>query len=299
MTTTAAPRTRTSPTLLGFTAAMAALAVVCLAGLVADDRIITGAPAWLKPFKFSVSLAVYAGTLAWLLTLLPERSRRVERAVVVIVAAGALEMVAIVGQVLRGQTSHFNATTTLNNVIFEAMAVSIMSLFVAQLVIAVVVLRARIADRAAAAGVRLGLGLSLLGMAAAIPMVLPTAAPGIDGISGAHSVGTPDGGPGLPLVGWSTAGGDLRAGHFLGLHALQALPLLALLLIRYAPSLTDTTKVRLLRIAGAAYGAVTILLTWQALRGQPIVAPDALTLSVLAAIVLGAAAAAGSAVAKN
>ncbi|WP_305789336.1 hypothetical protein [Symbioplanes lichenis] len=291
--------TTTSRTLLGFTAAMVALAVVCLAGLGLDDRIITGAPAWLKPFKFSVSLAVYAGTLAWLLTLLPERSRRVERAVVVIVAAGAVEMVAIAGQVLSGQTSHFNGTTVLNGVIFQAMAVSIMSLFVAQAVLAVAVLRARIADRAAAAGVRLGLGLSLLGMAAAIPMVLPTAAPGVDGITGAHSVGTLDGGPGLPLLGWSTVGGDLRAGHFLGLHALQALPLLALLLIRYAPRLTATTKVHLLRVAGAAYGAVTLLLTWQALRGQPVVHPDGLTLSILAAILLGTAAAAATAVVKN
>ena len=94
----------------------------------------------------------------------------------------------------------------------------------------------------------------------------------------------------MPLTGWSTVGGDLRIGHFVGLHALQALPLLGMLLGRWF----DTgTRARLLLIAGAAYGVLVVLLTWQALRGQPLLRPDATTTTaflLLAAATVGAAA---------
>jgi hypothetical protein len=136
-------------------------------------------------------------------------------------------------------------------------------------------------------------------MLAAVPMVLPSAAPGVAGVAGAHSVGTADGGPGLPVVGWSTVGGDLRIGHFVGLHALQALPLLGLLLTRYAGGLTARTRVGLLRVAGGGYGGLTVLLTWQALRGQPLLRPDVLTATAAAALSLATLATAAVVLARG
>ena len=109
---------------------------------------------------------------------------------------------------------------------------------------------------------------------------------------GGHTVGAPDGGPGLPITDWSTLHGDLRIGHFVGLHALQLLPILAFLLLR-VPGLAAVTRTRLLAVAGSGYAGLLLLVTWQALRGQALLAPDALTLGVagaLAAAVLGSGA---------
>jgi len=270
--------------LMVFTAAMALIAVLAAVGLLVDPRVLTGAPIWVKPFKFAVSLALYAGTLAWMLSLLPRRNRFAEWAATVIVAAAAAEMIVIVWQVLRGKTSHYNEATPFDAALWQVMSVSIMVLFVAHFVVGVAVLRARISDRSAAHAVRWGLGLTLVGMLAALPMVTPVTSPDGTTIAGAHSVGVADGGPGLPLVGWSTVAGDLRIGHFVGLHALQALPLLAMLLRR---RFDEVTRVRLLAVAGVAYGLLTVLLTWQALRGQPLPQPDALTAAAFAVLAAG------------
>jgi hypothetical protein len=268
--------------LLALVAAMVVLTVVTAIGIFADDRVLTGAPIWLKPFKFSVSFALYAGTLAWMLSLLPRRSRVAEGAAIAIVGVSLIEMAVIVGQVIRGQTSHYNESTPLNAALWSVMGGAIMVLFLAQLVIGIVVLRARIADRVAATGVRFGIGVALIGLLVAFPMTMQAPA---EDVAGAHTFGAADGGPGLPVVGWSTVAGDLRVAHFIGLHALQALPILAILLTRFATTLQMRTKVRLLRVGGFAYAGLTLILAWQALREQSVVRPDALTLAAVGILI--------------
>ena len=58
---------------------------------------------------------------------------------------------------------------------------------------------------------------------------------------------------------------------------MQFLPLLALALARRR--WPETTQVRLTLTAAASYGALFALLLWQALRGQPFVQPDGLTIA--------------------
>lgn len=286
--------------LMVFVWAMAGLAVVSAVGVVVDDRVLTGVPIWLKPLKFAVSFVLYGVTLAWLLSLLRRRSRVAEWTATLIVALGVVEMAIIVGQVLRGTTSHYNVSTPLNALLWMLMGVAIMVLAVAHLVLAVVVLRQPVADRAGRYAIGLGMGLALLGMVVATPMVMAGETSTVEGIAGAHSVGVADGGPGLPLVGWSSTGGDLRIGHFVGLHAMQVLPILAILLGRFGGGRLDGgTRARLLLVAGGAYAGLTLLLTWQALRGQPLLRPDLLTLGVAAALLVGTVTAAALVVVRG
>ena len=99
----------------------------------------------------------------------------------------------------------------------------------------------------------------------------------------------------MPVVGWSTEGGDLRVAHFVGLHALQVLPLLGLALARFGPAwLPMRERSRLIAVAATFWIALILLLTWQALRAQPLIAPDALTLLALGLLLATTAGATGA-----
>ena len=151
-------------------------------------------------------------------------------------------------------------------------------------------------DRPVAWGLRFGVLLALVGMSLAFFMTSPTAAQltAVQGgaglpIAGAHTVGRADGGPGLPVLGWSTVSGDLRIAHFVGLHGLQVVPLVAFFVTQRARRLTKGAQTALVTVAGAVWLGLDLLLAWQALRGQSIVRPDALTLGAAMTLVGGAA----------
>lgn len=289
--------------LLAVAGLMALLAVACLAGLWLDDRVLVGAPIWLKPLKFAISTIIYAMTLAWMISLLDGRRHRAGWWLGTLISVGlVVELTAIAGQVLRGRPSHFNVATPFDTVVWAVMAAFIMLVFVATLLLAVILLRQRLTDRPAALAIRLGLLIALAGMSIGYLMTGPTPAQlgalesgAAPALIGAHSVGVEDGGPGLPVVGWSTLGGDLRAAHFVGLHALQALPLLAfglsLLSRRWSRLQATGVRSRLIIAAALGYAWLTAVLTWQALRGQSVIHPDALTLTAAVAGLLATLAA--------
>ncbi|MBN9800940.1 hypothetical protein DMP15_27345 [Pseudonocardia sp. UM4_GMWB1] len=145
-------------------------------------------------------------------------------------------------------------------------------------------------DFARTVAIRAGAVLALAGMALGFLMTSPTKDQLADlrGIAGAHTVGVPDGGPGLPLIGWSTLGGDLRVPHFVGMYALQLLPLLLIVFElaagRVARPADPRVRRDLMTTAADGYTGLLALLTWQALRGQPLVAPDALTVAAAGAL---------------
>ena len=249
-----------------FAASVAAMAV--------DSATILGAPRWLKPAKFAMSSAVYALTLAWIFTYLPQWPRLTRRvgwitAIVLVLEVGIIDL-----QAARGITSHFNAATVLDAALFSTMGLAILVLWIAAIALTVALFRQPFADGAFGAALRVGMLLTVIGQATGGLMTAPTRAQleaarsnGLR-VSGAHTVGAPDGGPGLPLTGWSREHGDLRVPHFLGMHAVQILPALAWLL---TPIASIASRRRILIAAGAGYAALFAVLLIQALHGHPLI----------------------------
>lgn len=234
------------------------LAVLAGVGLLLDHRLVTGALVWSKPLKFALSIVAYVWTLGWLLASLPEEAQRSVRLLSLWAAVSmTVEQVIISLQAGRGVPSHYNISTPLNRILLLLMALFVVVVTVMN--IWAVYLAWRYQPHGSAGygwGLRWGLTLFLAGTLLGGAMLRLSQ----------HTVGAPDGGPGLPGLGWSTRAGDLRIAHFLGIHALQALPLLGWALSRWQPH-----QAAVLTGAGAlAYAALVGVLFARALGGLPL-----------------------------
>ncbi|WP_128545773.1 hypothetical protein [Larkinella soli] len=224
-----------------------------------DSRQLMGVSLWIKPMKFAISIAIYTLTLAWLLTYsdLGPRGRFWVQAIVILVMVPEISI--IIAQAARGQTSHFNISTPLNGLLFNIMGILIMiNTFVVAFVMIRFFLQPAIPGMPPAFlwSIRLGLLIFVLASLQGFLMVGRMA----------HTVGAPDGGPGLPFVNWSSTAGDLRIAHFVGMHAIQVLPIATLLLLRNNPRLPGAVVVGM----AAAYAFITVLILMGALRGRPL-----------------------------
>jgi hypothetical protein len=269
-------------TLTLFTVFMSIGFVFSQAGVALDSQLITGAPRWLKPAKFAISVAIYTGTLVWLLgqvTVWPTLIRRLS------VLAGWLlvaEVVLIDFQAARGTTSHFNVSNAFDAAVYAAMGIMILVVWNISLILLVALFRQRFESRAWGTALRAGVLLTVLGSGTGGLMTRPTPSQlagmhhGPQGIVGAHTVGGEDGGPGLPLTRWSTEHGDVRVPHFLGIHGMQAIPLFAWLLTFTGWS--DARRQRFVIAGSLSYFALFILVLAQALGGIPIVSTSAASL---------------------
>lgn len=237
-----------------------ALALVLVPLAFVDPMQLLGISRWLKPMKFAISIGLFTGTMAWILSWVRAGSPRLTTAMSLTIAISMLgEIILIAGQSIRGAQSHFNNATPFDATVFSLMGgFIVLNTLAVAVVLYLVWFRPIAATGAHRLGVRLGVLLFLLASAEGGLMLL----------EGSHSVGIADGGPGLPFVNWSTTGGDLRVAHFLGMHALQALPLLGWLLDK-----RGAERGRMV-VGGVAiaWAIGTAWLVAQALRGVPLVA---------------------------
>jgi hypothetical protein len=245
-------------------AGLLALAVMLPTGMAAvvDERLFQGIDNWEKPLKFQFALAVYLLTLAFYARWLPagmtaRTSYRIYSGVVV--AAIAAEIVWISGAAAFGTASHFNESSPVMAGLYAVMGMLAVTLTSATAVYAAGIARNRgfRAGSAARAALVLGLGLVL-------PLTLVTA--GTLSQNGGHRVGgTPNDALGLPIMGWSRDGGDLRVPHFFATHAMHFIPAFGLVSMRlFGPE----RRWPVAAFAGL-YAAFTGLVFLQALAGRP------------------------------
>jgi hypothetical protein len=234
--------------------------VVCmLVLLLFDSRLVMGSNPWIKPIKFAFSFALYAYTIARLLEYV--RLSNLGKQIIswTVSLSIFIQIICITTQAARGTTSHYNMSTSGNTAI--AVIMDIMDPINGAVVIFLLILAfmARYdVTRPSLWGIRLGLVIFLGASAIGLVMVA----------YGGHSISAEDGGPGLPVLNWSTSGGDLRVAHFVGLHALQVLPVIGWLIskrVRWTTSLQSNLVI----VLSAVYALIVVMLYVQAIQGTP------------------------------
>lgn len=236
------------------------LAIVVLIPMIMDSRLVMGINPWIKPLKFCISIGVYLWTFAWILHYLPDSKKWVKAISWVASITMLIEIVIIIYQAARGTHSHFNFESPFDGALFGIMGilVAINTLAIIVTFILFLVKKPEI-DPAYLLSIRLAFVIFLVGNWVGSVMISQMA----------HSVGVVDGGQGIPFTNWSTEGGDYRIAHFLGLHALQILPLLTYLLKKNASFSANSLKYVTIALA-LAFGGWVGYLYWQAKNGIPL-----------------------------
>ena len=203
-------------------------ALPCLIAMAVDPRTVNDISIWVKPAKFFVSLAVYLATLAWFFGYLPataQASRSGRYVVGAAIGAATLEVAWLLTATVLGLPAHYNRTSLAWVAAYNAAGVTAVVLLSAIVVQGLMIARDRGLPLAPAFRRALVLG-ALLSSAATLVTAMTLAAG-----SGHWVGGSPTDAGGLPLMGWSRTGGDLRVAHFFALHLHQALALAGWLIV--------------------------------------------------------------------
>jgi hypothetical protein len=202
---------------------MAAIMALCLVAMLFDVREIRGVSVWVKPAKFAASLAVWCWTMAWAWAALDPawRAGPVARAIVVgTIACGGFEVGWITLRAALGMPSHF-ANDALGAMVYSAMGLAAVLLCLCAAVFGALV--AWRGDAAMDRAMRLAIAAGFV-VAGVLGIFTGLA---IGGGTGPYVGSVASDAGAWPPFFWSRSGGDLRIAHFLAIHAMQALPLLA------------------------------------------------------------------------
>ena len=210
-----------------------------------------GVNAWFKPFKFAVSIGLFAWTMAWYCHYLSNFNVTLFNWTVIILFG--LELIYIIFQASKGELSHFNISTPTYSLLYSLMglAAGLITLYTAYIGILFFTQSFPDLPRYYLWAIRLGI----------LIFVVFSFEGGLMGSRMNHSVGAINDNSNWFIVGWSKTVGDLRVSHFIGMHALQLLPFLSFYIFK------NTKATIIISLLYAVLATTTLV---QALKRKPI-----------------------------
>jgi hypothetical protein len=210
-----------------------------------------GVNAWYKPFKFAFSTLTFAWAMAWYCFYLPNFNASLFNWTVIILLGFEIAYIAL--QAGRGQLSHYNQSTPVYAALFSMMALAASAVTIYTAYVGYLFFSNSFPELPTyyVWAIRLSIVLFVVFSFEGFAM----------GSRLSHTVGAANDNSNLLIVGWSKTFGDLRVAHFIGMHALQIIPIVSYYLLK-------NTKLTIALVIG--YGFLALLTLIQALKGKPL-----------------------------
>jgi hypothetical protein len=209
---------------------------------------------WYKPFKFAFSTFLFAWAMAWYCYYLPNFNINSFNWTVIILLG--FEIFYIAFQASKGQLSHYNLSTPVYAALYSmmALAATLVTLYTAYIGVLFFTNSFPELPNYYVWAIRLSIILFVVFSFEGFAM----------GSKLNHSVGALNDNSNLFIIGWSKTVGDLRVSHFIGMHALQVLPILSYYVLK---------NTKLTFGLSIIYGMLAIMTLIQALKGRPFIKP--------------------------
>lgn len=208
--------------------------------------------AWYKPFKFAFSTFLFSWAMAWYCYYLPNFNITLFNWTVIILLG--FEIIYIALQANKGELSHFNLSTPTYAALYSMMAIAatLVTLYTAYVGILFFTNNFPELPEYYVWAIRLAIFIFVIFSFEGFAM----------GSRLNHSVGALNDNSNWFIVGWSKTVGDLRVSHFIGMHALQVLPILSYYVLKNTKLTVGVSVI---------YGLLALLTLIQALQGRPLI----------------------------
>ena len=208
--------------------------------------------AWYKAFKFAFSTFLFAWAMAWYCYYLPHFNIKIFNWSVIILLG--FEIFYIAFQASKGQLSHYNISTPVYSALYSmmALAATLVTLYTAYVGVLFFTNSFPELPHYYLWAIRMGIIIFVIFSFEGFAM----------GSRLNHSVGALNDNSNWFIIGWSKTVGDLRVSHFIGMHALQVLPILSYYVFKNTKWTIGLSFV---------YGLLALVTLIQAVQGRPLI----------------------------